>query len=70
VISNNQDLGKEFEVLIEGDSKRDENAWMGRSSQNKVIVFPKSKDGLKPGDYVRVKIETCTKATLMGSLLD
>lgn len=68
--SNQQDLGKEFEVLIEGNSKRDEQAWMGRNSQNKVLVFPKTRDGLKPGDYVRVKVESCTQATLLGNLVD
>ena len=68
--SNQQDVGKEFEVLIEGDSKRDVQDWMGRTSQNKVVVFPKSKEGLKPGDYVRIKIDQCTKATLMGRLVE
>ena len=68
--SNQQDVGKEFEVLIEGNSKRDEQDWMGRTSQNKVVVFPKSKEGLKPGDYVRIKIDQCTKATLMGRLVE
>lgn len=68
--SNQQDVGKEFEVLIEGDSKRDEQDWMGRTSQNKVVVFPKSKAGLKAGDYVRIKIDQCTKATLMGRLVE
>lgn len=68
--SNQLDLGKEFEVLIEGNSKRDEQAWMGRNSQNKVLVFPKTRDGLNPGDYVRVKVESCTQATLLGNLVD
>ena len=68
--SNQQDVGKEFEVLIEGNSKRDEQDWMGRTSQNKVVVFPKSKAGLKAGDYVRIKIDQCTKATLMGRLVE
>ncbi len=67
--SNQQDIGKVFEVLIEGNSKRDEQAWMGRNSQNKVLVFPKSDAELKPGDYVRVKVEQCTQATLIGNLI-
>lgn len=67
--SNRADVGKVFEVLIEGNSKRDEQAWMGRNSQNKVLVFPKSTAALRPGDYVRVKVEQCTQATLIGSLI-
>jgi tRNA-2-methylthio-N6-dimethylallyladenosine synthase len=64
--SNQHDLGKTFEVLIEGDSKKNKNHWMGRSTQNKVIVFPKEGTQLKKGDYVMVKVETCTQATLIG----
>src|SRR6187401_1342091 len=40
--SNKKDIGKVFKVLIEGDSKKSNKDWMGRSSQNKVIVFPKN----------------------------
>ncbi len=69
LISNRQDIGKVFEVLIEGDSKRDEQSWMGRNSQNKVLVFPKTVPGLKRGDYVQVKVDQCTQATLLGSLV-
>jgi tRNA-2-methylthio-N6-dimethylallyladenosine synthase len=64
--SNKKDLGKTFEVLIEGESKRSESDWMGRTSQNKVIVFPKENVELKKGDYVNVKVADCTKATLLG----
>lgn len=67
--SNRADLGKVFDVLIEGNSKRDEQAWMGRNSQNKVLVFPKSDAVLKPGDYVRVRVDQCTQATLIGSMV-
>ena len=67
--SNKKDIGKVFEVLIEGNSKRDENAWMGRSSQNKVIIFPKTLEGLQPGDYVHVKVEQCSQATLLGNIV-
>ena len=67
--SNQRDIGKEFEVLIEGNSKRDEQAWMGRNSQNKVIVFPKLPNDLKPGDYVTVKVDQCTQATLLGNIV-
>ena len=68
--SNQKDIGKTFAVLIEGDSKKSDNDWMGRNSQNKVIVFPKENYQLKKGDYVRVKVHGCTKATLLGSIIN
>lgn len=67
--SNERDLGKIFEVLIEGNSKRSDKDWMGRNSQNKVIVFPKNGQLLKKGDYVRVKVNDCTQATLLGEIV-
>ena len=66
--SNKRDVGKAFEVLIEGDSKKSEAEWMGRTSQNKVVVFPKSTHTLKKGDYVEVLINGFTKGTLLGTL--
>ena len=62
--SNKRDIGKVFEVLIEGVSKRSDEFLYGRNSQNKVVVFPKKK--YKIGDYVTVKITDCTSATLKG----
>jgi tRNA-2-methylthio-N6-dimethylallyladenosine synthase len=67
--SNKRDIGKTFQVLIEGDSKRSDKDWMGRSSQNKVIVFPKHNYNLKKGDYVHVKVNDCTQATLLGKII-
>lgn len=67
--SNQRDLGKTFEVLIEGDSKKSVAEWMGRNSQNKVIVFPKDEYPLKKGDYVQVQVTDCTKATLLGKII-
>ncbi|MFM7839993.1 MAG: tRNA (N6-isopentenyl adenosine(37)-C2)-methylthiotransferase MiaB [Chitinophagaceae bacterium] len=64
--SNQKDLGKTFQVLIEGPSKRSEADWMGRTSQNKVVVFPKTSPTEQKGDYVWVTIDSCTKATLKG----
>ena len=64
--SNQSDLGKTFEVLIENESKKSNEDWMGRSTHNKVIVFPKENHGFKKGDYVWVKINTCTQGTLLG----
>lgn len=66
--SNKKDIGKTFKVLIEGNSKKSDNDWMGRSSQNKVIVFPKISNDRKKGDYIMVKVNDCTKATLIGKI--
>ena len=65
--SKELDIGQSYEVLVEGISKKSEEHLYGRTSQNKVVVFPR-KD-YKPGDYVHVKIEDCTSATLMGHAL-
>ena len=65
--SNRRDLGKTFEVLVEGVSKKSNAEMYGRTSQNKVVVFP-AKD-LPVGSLVNVKIKDCTSATLMGELL-
>ena len=67
--SNKKDIGKSFKVLIEGDSKKNEAEWKGRSSQNKVIVFPKENYELKKGDYVMVNVTECTQATLLGKII-
>lgn len=60
-----QHVGKVEEVLIEGTSKKDPNKWKGRNTQNTVVVFPK--EHYKLGDFVNVKIEDCTSATLLGT---
>jgi tRNA-2-methylthio-N6-dimethylallyladenosine synthase len=67
--SNRRDLGKTFKVLIEGSSKKSNEDWMGRSSQNKVIVFSKGEYNYKKGDYVWVKVNDCTQATLLGEII-
>ncbi len=67
--SNKRDLNKSFTVLIEGDSKKSDQDWMGRSSQNKVIVFPKENYPLQKGDYVNVQVTDCTQATLLGKII-
>ncbi len=63
--SKKRDVGQTFEVLVEGTSKKSKEHLYGRTSQNKVVVFPK-KD-LKPGDYTDITITDCTSATLIGS---
>ncbi|MEL6923738.1 MAG: tRNA (N6-isopentenyl adenosine(37)-C2)-methylthiotransferase MiaB [Bacteroidota bacterium] len=65
---NQADIGQTFKVLIEGDSKKSEQDFKGRNSQNKMIVFPK-RDGLKAGDYTFVKVHDATSATLMGKIV-
>ena len=59
-----QHVGKVQEILIEGSSKKSDAHWMGRNSQNTVAVFPK--ENYKVGDFVNVKINDCTSATLIG----
>lgn len=66
--SNRLDVGKRFKVLIEGESKRNVDDWMGRNSQNKVIVFPKGNVSHEKGDYVSVRVTECTQATLLGKI--
>lgn len=60
-----QFVGKTVEVLIEGNSKKSDKHWMGRNSQNAVVVFPKTGNE-KIGNLVWVKINECTSATLLG----
>jgi tRNA-2-methylthio-N6-dimethylallyladenosine synthase len=62
--SNKRDIGKTFEVLVEGFSKRSHEQLFGRSSQNKVIIFDKGNHRI--GEFVRVKVTGCTSATLFG----
>lgn len=66
--SNEADLGKVFEVLVEGPSRKSELHFCGRNSQNKMIVFPKG--DVKKGDYRKVRVTHCTQATLIGELVE
>ncbi|PID67952.1 MAG: tRNA (N6-isopentenyl adenosine(37)-C2)-methylthiotransferase MiaB [Flavobacteriia bacterium] len=63
-----QFIGKTVEVLIEGNSKKSDKHWMGRNSQNAVVVFPKTGQETV-GDFVKVKVEECTSATLIGTAI-
>lgn len=65
--SNLKDVGKVFEVLVEGVSKKKSDELFGRSSQNKVIVFPDN--GAKVGELVQVRVTECTPATLIGEAI-
>ena len=62
--SNERDVGREFEILVEGVSKRRADQLFGRTSQNKVVVFDRGDH--RTGDYVRVRVTGCTSATLLG----
>ena len=62
------ELGKTYKVLIEGESKKSDQDFKGRNSQNRVIIFPKN-DHLKKGDYVDVKVNEVTSATLKGEIV-
>lgn len=62
---NLKDIGQTFEVLIDGVSKRSDQEWRGRNSQNKVIIFPKVGEH-NPGEYVMVKVTSASSATLRG----
>jgi len=65
--SKKNDIGMVFDVLIEGLSRRSAEYLSGRTSQNKVVVFPGV--DFKKGEYVRVLIERCTSATLIGKCI-
>lgn len=67
--SNLKDIGRTYEVLIEGESKKSNMQWKGRNSRNKVVVFAKNDSSLKAGDYVHVQINDCTQGTLMGEIV-
>lgn len=62
-----RDIGKIHKVLIEGYSKRSNNFLLGRNSANKVIIFPK--ENKTKGQYVTIKVESCSKATLLGKII-
>jgi tRNA-2-methylthio-N6-dimethylallyladenosine synthase len=65
--SKEADMGKIFEVLVEGKSKKSDSELFGRTSQNKVVVFPSN--GFRSGDLVNVRITRFTPATLIGVAL-
>lgn len=66
--SNQNDMGKVVEALVEGTSKKSEVELFGRTSTNKVVVFPNR--NFQKGETVRVKVTKCTQTTLIGELVD
>ena len=67
--SNLRDIGKTFNILIEGNSKKSDQDWAGRSTHGKVFVFPKENYDLKKGVYVLVQAIDCTQGTLLGKII-
>ncbi len=65
--NNKQEIGRKYEVLVEGESHRSKEQLFGRNSQNKVIVFDRK--NVQPGEYVTVEVTDCTAATLKGKLV-
>ena len=65
---NQSEIGKVFRVLVEGRSKRSAEFLQGRNSANKVLVFPAGQ--AKAGHYVNVRVDSCTGATLLGTMID
>jgi tRNA-2-methylthio-N6-dimethylallyladenosine synthase len=66
--SNQKDIGKTFEVLVEGTSKRSKEELFGRNSQNKVVIFPRM--SFEIGDLVKVKVTRVSSATLKGEVAE
>lgn len=66
-VSKRNDVGKRFEVLVEGVSKKSDEHLYGRTSQNKVVVFPRENASI--GDYVYVQVNDSTPATLLGEIV-
>lgn len=68
LLRNKQTIGKTYRILIEGQSKRSADDLCGRTDQNKMVVFPRK--NYKKGEYVNVKINACSAATLKGEIVD
>jgi len=69
LLRNQQDVGTIQRVLIEGNSRRSDAHWQGRTSANRVAVFAKSENTNK-GQYVNVLIESCTGGTLIARIVE
>jgi len=66
--SNQNDIGRQFEVMVEGYSKRSKEQLFGRTSQNKVVIFPR--EGRRIGEFIKVKILSASSATLIGEVVE
>jgi tRNA-2-methylthio-N6-dimethylallyladenosine synthase len=68
--SMQKEVGKTVKVLIEGNSKKSDEHWAGRSDNNKVVVFAKENTNLNRGEYADVLVESCTAGTLIGRIIN
>ena len=66
-LSNEKQVGETVKVLVEGASKRSEDQLCGRNGQNAMVIFPR--ENYEKGQYVLVKITSCTSATLLGEAI-
>ena len=66
--SMQRDVNKTFKVLIEGNSKKSNAHWFGRTDHNKVVIFPKENYNYNKGEYVNVLVKECTAGTLLGTI--
>ena len=66
--SMQRDVNKTFKVLIEGNSKKSDAHWFGRTDHNKVVIFPKENYNYNKGEYVNVLVKECTAGTLLGTI--
>ena len=67
LISNQNDIGKVYEVMVEGFSKRSKEQLFGRTSQNKVVIFPR--EGRHIGEFIKIKVLSVSSATLIGEVV-
>jgi tRNA-2-methylthio-N6-dimethylallyladenosine synthase len=65
--SNLQDVGKVFEILVEGPSKKNSEEFSGRTESNKMVIFPR--ENVQKCDFVKVEITSCTSGTLLGKIV-
>jgi tRNA-2-methylthio-N6-dimethylallyladenosine synthase len=66
--SNQEEIGRVYEVLVEGFSKRSNEQLFGRTSQNKVVIFPR--EGRRIGEFIKVRILSASSATLIGEVVE
>ena len=66
---NQAEIGKVYEILVEGESKKNPQEWMGRTKTNKVVVFDNSIENAQAGTLLNVKIESANSATLFGNIV-
>ena len=65
---NQNEIGKEYEILVEGESKKKKSEWQGRTDTNKVVIFT-YENTIKRGDFIKIKVLRSTSATLFGELI-